>query len=321
MSASPSTVLTLGLAAGSGPSELLLEGFGTGSTPTPPVADFSGTPTSGTAPLSVAFTYSGTGGTPDSFSWEKNSGSGWVAFSGSPTDENPTESFALGTWSVRVTATNTGGSDTKTRTNYVTSIIPAPVNTVAPAVTGTAQVGQTLTCSTGTWTNTPTSYTYQWRQDGSDITGATSSTYVPVVGDIGFPLDCVVTAHNAGGSTPQASNATDDVLPAAPVANFSGTPRTGASPLSVVFTDSSTNTPTSWHWEKNSGSGWVDFAGSPTSQNPTESFASGSWSVRLTATNDGGSNTRTKNNYITSGGSGAGAKGTEKLSLGLSVGF
>ncbi len=92
--------------------------------PTPPVADFTGTPTSGTAPLSVAFTDTSTG-TPTSWLWEKNDGSGWVNFSGTPTVQNPTESFAAGTWSVRLTATNADGSDTKTRTNYITVAAPA----------------------------------------------------------------------------------------------------------------------------------------------------------------------------------------------------
>lgn len=86
----------------------------------------------------------------------------------------------------------------------------------------------------------------------------------------------------------------------APVAAFSGTPLTGAAPLSVVFTDASTNTPTSWLWEKNSGSGWVNFASTPTVQNPTEVFAEGTWDVRLTATNAGGSDGETKLDYVVS---------------------
>ncbi len=85
-----------------------------------------------------------------------------------------------------------------------------------------------------------------------------------------------------------------------PVADFTGTPTSGSATLSVAFTDSSTNTPTSWLWEKNDGSGWANFAGSPTTQNPTESFAAGTWSVRLTATNASGSDTKTRTNYITS---------------------
>lgn len=43
-------------------------------------------------------------------------------------------------------------------------ITDPPVNTVAPAVTGTAQVGQTLSCTTGTWDNSPSGYTYQWQR-------------------------------------------------------------------------------------------------------------------------------------------------------------
>ncbi len=46
----------------------------------------------------------------------------------------------------------------------------------APAVTGTPQVGQTLTATAGTWSSTPDAYTYQWFADGVAIPGATAST-------------------------------------------------------------------------------------------------------------------------------------------------
>jgi hypothetical protein len=93
----------------------------------------------------------------------------------------------------------------------------------------------------------------------------------------------------------------DDGVPVAPVAAFTGTPLSGTAPLSVVFTDSSTNTPTSWLWEKSSdgGSNWSNFASGPTTQNPTESFTAGTWAVRLTATNAGGSDGETKLAYVT----------------------
>lgn len=86
----------------------------------------------------------------------------------------------------------------------------------------------------------------------------------------------------------------------APVAAFSGTPLTGTDPLAVAFTDASTFTPTAWAWEKssNGGSSWAAFAGTPTVQNPSENFAVGTWSVRLTASNAGGGTVATRLNYI-----------------------
>lgn len=84
----------------------------------------------------------------------------------------------------------------------------APVNTVAPALSGDFFVGQVLTCSTGTWSGSPApTYTYQWRNAGVDIGGETANTYTLVAGDDGDSIDCVVTATNASGSASQASNA------------------------------------------------------------------------------------------------------------------
>ena len=54
---------------------------------------------------------------------------------------------------------------------------PAPVNTGVPQITGTTTQGQTLTTSNGSWSNSPTGYVYQWRKDGTNLTGATGSAY------------------------------------------------------------------------------------------------------------------------------------------------
>lgn len=87
----------------------------------------------------------------------------------------------------------------------------APANSVAPAVTGTPTVGNTLSCTTGTWTNSPTSYAYQWLRDGSSISGATSSSYALQEADEGEMVSCLVTATNAHGSASQESNAVGPV--------------------------------------------------------------------------------------------------------------
>lgn len=81
----------------------------------------------------------------------------------------------------------------------------APSNSVAPAITGTAQEGQTLTCSTGTWTGSPT-YTYQWKRNGNNITSATNSTYTLVSADVSQSIKCTVTATNFVGSATADSN-------------------------------------------------------------------------------------------------------------------
>ncbi len=81
----------------------------------------------------------------------------------------------------------------------------------------------------------------------------------------------------------------------APVADFIGTPLSGATPLSVAFTDLSTNSPTSWAWNFGDGNTSV-------LQNPTNIYGvAGSYTVSLTATNAIGSDTMTKPAYITVG--------------------
>jgi len=83
--------------------------------------------------------------------------------------------------------------------------------------------------------------------------------------------------------------------PVAPVAAFTGTPTSGTSPLNVLFTDASTGSPTSWSWTFGDG-------GTSTAQNPSHTYTSGgTYTVALTVTNASGSNTLTRNGYITVG--------------------
>jgi hypothetical protein len=76
----------------------------------------------------------------------------------------------------------------------------APVNTLLPAITGTAEVGQTLAGSNGTWTGTPTpSLTRQWFADGESLPAETASTLVLTAGHEGAVITFMVTATNYHG--------------------------------------------------------------------------------------------------------------------------
>jgi hypothetical protein len=90
----------------------------------------------------------------------------------------------------------------------------APTNSVAPVVSGTAVVGQTLTSTTGTWDGIPTpTFSYQWKRGATNI-GTNASTYTLVQADAGNTsnITCVVTATNAGGSANATSNTIARIL-------------------------------------------------------------------------------------------------------------
>ena len=89
----------------------------------------------------------------------------------------------------------------------------APVISIYPVISGTTTVGQTITSNTGTWLNSPTSYTYQWQQDGTtNISGATSSSYTILASDIGHTLNCVVTATDSIGNTSASTSSTPTII-------------------------------------------------------------------------------------------------------------
>jgi hypothetical protein len=129
----------------------------------------------------------------------------------------------------------------------------APSNTALPAITGTPSVGQTLTTSDGTWSGSPTSFNYQWlrcpasggQADGSDcavIGGATTKTYAPATGDVGFTLRARVTAVNGDGQTIANSGATTAVTAAG------GPPNTSPPTISGTTTVGSTLTANPGTW-------------------------------------------------------------------------
>jgi len=122
------------------------------------------------------------------------------------------------------------------------AIAAAPVNTAPPTISGTTQVGQTLTASNGTWTNSPTSFAYQWvRCNGGgnqcvSVANGTQRTYTLVGADAGRTIRVRVTATNADGSNTAESAQTTAITPAGSTAagpknteppTITGTPKVG----------------------------------------------------------------------------------------------
>jgi hypothetical protein len=116
-----------------------------------------------------------------------------------------------------------------------------PANTALPTITGTTTVGQTLTARDGTWTNSPTSFSYQWlRCNGGGnncvkVANGTQKTYTLVGADAGRTMRVEVTATNADGSATARSAQTAAVAPATSAAGpkntaaptITGTPKAG----------------------------------------------------------------------------------------------
>lgn len=108
-------------------------------------------------------------------------------------------------------------------------IAAAPVSSAAPTISGQAQEGKTLTASNGTWSNSPSSFTYLWQQCDQggqgcqNIPGATAKTYTVSKNDVDKTIVVQVTASNSDGSANATSQPTN-------VISSKGTPVNSATP-------------------------------------------------------------------------------------------
>jgi subtilisin-like proprotein convertase family protein len=105
----------------------------------------------------------------------------------------------------------------------------APTDTALPSISGTGEVGKTLSCSEGSWIDgfASVSFGYRWLRDGSPIGGASASSYVVQAADQGHTLTCEVTASNRAGDS--AVTSAGVAIPA----GSSGGGRSGSSPSDV----------------------------------------------------------------------------------------
>ncbi len=164
-------------------------------------------------------------------------------------------------------AVSTSSDATPVKKPFAITGTAPPVDVHPPTIQGTAERGQTLVESHGTWSNGPTGYAYQWLAcEGSSCTaiaGATSRVYVVGAGDVGKTLEVQEVADNrAGSGSPAVSSATATVVEA-PLQAVAGEEieATQGAPVSL---NGSGSTPaeaiTSYEWnfgDTNTGSGAI----------------------------------------------------------------
>jgi hypothetical protein len=111
-------------------------------------------------------------------------------------------------------------------TATVTNLIA--VNTAIPTLSITAPfTGAVLMCSPGTWKYSPTNYNYQWRRNGTAISGALGATYTVMAADVGATISCTVAAVNTAGTSAAVATAESSVVTAAAVSPIQGSIASG----------------------------------------------------------------------------------------------
>jgi PKD repeat protein len=248
-----------------------------------PVANFIADITSGLAPLTVNFTNLSTNATD--FAWDFGDGN-------TSTNEHPSNTYSnVGVFSVSLTAIGLGGTNAVTFTNYitVTNLPPPP----APVANFIADITSGLAPLTVNFTNLSTNATdFAWDfGDGNTSTNTHPSNTYSNAGAFSVSL----TAIGLGGTNAVTFTnyiTVTNLPPLAPVANFIADTTSGLAPLTVNFTNLSTNA-TDFAWDFGDGN-------TSTNEHPSNTYSNaGVFSVSLTAIGLGGTNAITFTNYIT----------------------
>jgi PKD repeat protein len=229
--------------------------------------------------LEIDFTDNSSG---DISGWSWDFGDG-----NSSTEQNPSHTYSeAGTYTVSLTVTGDGGTDTETKTDYITVTIPAPVAAfTSNKTTGDAPLEIDFTDnSSGDISG--------WSWDFGDGNTSTEQNPSHTYSEAGtYTVSLTVTGDGGPDTETKTEYITVTVPP--PDADFIADTTSGYLQLTVNFTDSSTGHISSWLW---------DFGDEQTSteQNPTHTYTdAGTYTVSLTVTGDGGTDTETKTDYIT----------------------
>lgn len=215
---------------------------------------------------------------PSAWTWDFGDGS-------SSALRNPTHVYAnSGNYTVSLTVTNVSGSDTETKTNYISAGLPPNAQfTVSQA---NPKVDQAVR-----FTDQSTGNPLKWSWDfGDKLTSQVQNPDHAYSAMGKYTVSLTVT--NAFGSDTETKSDYLDVMPLPPVADFIAEPTSIFEGEKIQFTDKSLNNPIEWGWN-------FDDASEDTSRNPLHGYGNtGIYSPSLSVANRSGSDTRKKTNYI-----------------------
>jgi len=232
-----------------------------------PVSNFSSNVTNACSPIVAQFTDLSTGN-PTSWQWDLGNGVTSNLQNPSTTYINP------GTYTVSLTVTNAGGSNTKTVTNYITVKASPDVNFIGDSSVSCPP--KSVPFTNLTVPNAGGTTTYLWDfGDGGTSTLASPTHLYTTSGN--FNVTLLVT-NSLGCSKTFTKNAYIPVAPV-PVASFTSANNNNCViPATVNFTNTSTGA-TGYQWDFGDGS-------TSTAANPSHQYnGAGSYTVRLIATN------------------------------------
>ena len=255
----------------------------------PPAADFSADQTTVDAGQQVAFTDLSTNN-PTNWAWSFPGGT-----PNTSSQQNPVISYNTpGVYAVSLTSANQAGNDTESKTDYITveSAIQPPEADFS--ANQTTVVPGEVVVFTDLSANNPTSWT--WNFPGG--TPASSSEQNPeiVYQTPGIYTVSLTAANSAGDNSEVKANyitVDDALLP--PEADFSANQTAIVAGQQVVFMDQSTNNPSSWAWSFPGGNPATSDLQDPIVTYPNP----GTYNVSLTSTNAAGTDSETKNGFIT----------------------
>ena len=244
---------------------------------TPPVAAFFANATAGAGSLPVQFSDISTGGATN-WDWY------WSADEVKDSDEqSPETTFTPGTYDIRLYVSNGVGGDWENKTGYIeVTGAAAPVAAFsADETSGEDPLSVTFTDAS---TNDPDDWDWYWYANETKSSDTQSPSTSFTEGTYSVRLWA---ANGEGGDWENKTDYITVTAPAGdpPVASFTTSKTFVRIPQSITFTDTSTETPTSWLWDFGDGT-------TSTDQSPVHKYTKrGKWDVTLTATNDDGSDT------------------------------